>query len=404
MANPRLKYMAPFVAPPAFFESDGVHLNSDAGASFIHYLVATADLLFPPSEEAASDATDSSSEQTAPQALSKLSRDVSSLRAEVRSRRSQDNVVFARIKEDRDFEINKSREDRCTISGLNVSTAPPQDPLERKEFFKTLVSSLVAEALPELTDPPKVLDVLVNMRYGRGPPFFEIKFDSANSSAAFRVAAAKLAKAGTGSFKGVFVSNTVNLSTRIRIDILKLIAKRLSTATEFSYVQGFSSRPTLHYVSRAFDPDLGAAPLPPATGTGRSYTFAESVERWGDLLTRQSLEPVRRKAVQAFSGCLEQYFVVLSDRLPEPDNDIFSCLMCPMPPGRTFHPRGQQRAGGRQSRGQYRGRGGFAVPGVSQRPPSDVQASSTSALATRDSSVKRGLSPESNVDEPSKKK
>ena len=394
MGNPRLKYMAPFVAPPTFFEADGVHLNADAGTSFVHYLVASADLLFPPSEDVAQE----SAEAVAPLALSDLARDVSELRTEVRRRRCQDNLVFARIKEDRDFEINKSREDRCTISGLTVSSAPPQDPKERKEFFKTMISSLVTEALPEAANLSLVLDVIVNMRYSRGPPFFEVKFDSATSSAAFRVAAAKLAKSGTGSFKGVFVSNTVTLSTRIRIDILKLIAKRLTTTTEFSYVQGFSSRPILHYLARVIDPELrGPAPVP-ATGTGRSYTFAESVERWGDLLTRHSLESVRRKATQAFSGCLEQYFVVLSDRQPELDNDIFSRLLCPSSSTRSFQPRGYRRAAGRQSRGQYRGRGGPTGANVEPSLYSNVLSG-----ARRDPAPKRGPSPDSVDEEPSKK-
>ena len=103
MANPRLRYMAPFVAPPTFFEADGVHLNSDAGASFIHYLVASADLLFPISEDADSEAA---TELSTPKALSQLTRDVNSLRTEIRQRRCQDTVVFARIKEDRDFKTS----------------------------------------------------------------------------------------------------------------------------------------------------------------------------------------------------------------------------------------------------------------------------------------------------------
>ena len=404
MGNSRLKYMAPFVAPPNFFEADGVHLNADAGTSFIHYLVASADLLFPASDDVTPESAGPQTESVAAPALSKLSRDVSELRAEVRHRRCQDNLVFARIKEDRDFEVNKSREDRCTISGLTVRSAPPQDPKERKEFFKALISSLVSEALPEASDPPKVLDVIVNMRFGRGPPFFEVKFESAVSSASFRVAAAKLAKAGSGSFQGVFVSNTVNLSTRIRIDIMKLIAKRLSTDTEFSYVQGFSSRPTLHYLARVVDPGLGGALPHPATGTGRSYTFAESVERWGDLLTRQSLELVRRKAAQAFSGCLEQYFVVLSDRLPEPEQDIFSRLICLSSASRPYQSRGYRRASGRPFRGQHRGRSSFAGANSVQPVPGGTRATTTfAAIAPRDPSTKRSMSPGLDNEEPSKK-
>ncbi len=347
MCNPNLKFMSPFVAPPSFFEADGLHLNSDAGLSFVHYLVSNSDLLYPPEMGNSIEASmnvgkqNQSGPSSAPLVtqsaaplpsltLSGLAQDVSVLRSEVKRRRLQDNLLFARIKEDRDHEKNRSREDRCTLSGVKVTTPPPIDPRERKEFFKALISELVAEACPSEEERPQVADVLVNMRQGRGPPCFEVKFNSIASSLKFRVAAAKLAKEKTGSFDGLFVSNTVNLSTRIRIDILKLLAKCLTTSTEICYVQGFSSRPTLHYRVREADPDqpppVNPSPMV-APGTGRSYTFTEGVERWGHLLSPQSLSSVRRKAYQAFHGCLEQYFVVLSDQTAlDPVDSMFSRL------------------------------------------------------------------------------
>ena len=212
MSNPRLKFMTPFVAPPSFFESDGVHLNSDAGLSFIHHLVNNSDQLFPPDSGTVAVAQ---SDASIAVAVSGLSRSVFELRSEVQRRRLQDNLVFARIKEDRDHEINRSREDRCTLSGLAVAAPPPSGAKERKEFFKDLVSKLVEEACPGVEARPLVLDVLVNMRFGRGPPFFEVKFDSVASSLKFRLEASTLAKDKTGSFDGIFVSNTVNMSTRI---------------------------------------------------------------------------------------------------------------------------------------------------------------------------------------------
>jgi len=363
MDNPRLKFMSPFVAPPSFFESDGVHLNADAGASFINYLVSSADLLFP-DLPALPDPNPTGVTEIS--GLARLALTVSALREDVDRRRRQDNLVFARIKEDRDHEINRSREDRCTLSGLKVFSAPPADAKARKEFFKQLITTLVAEACPRAENPPIVIDVLVNMRPGRGPPYFEVKFDSVASSTMFRMAAAKLAKDEVGSFQGVFVSNTVNQSTRIRIDIMKLIAKHLTTATELSYVQGFSSRPTLHYHVKECNP---SGPPSTAIGTGRSYTFTESVERWGHLLTPQSLAAVRRKASQAFHGCLEQYFVVLSDHPPpEASDDLFTRLLPVRPPGRS-HRGGRPFSFRRGTRGTHQARSTRSAPSVALTLP-----------------------------------
>ena len=359
MSNPNLKFMTPFVAPPAFFETDGVHLNADAGLAFVHFLVSNSDLLFPPSSTAIATVQGDASVSAS---ITSLSRSVDELRSDVHRRRLQDNLLFARIKEDRDFEINKAREDRCTISGLSISTPPPSDPQEKKAFFISVVTKLVEEACPEAEGRPTVVDVLVNMRFGRGPPYFEVKLDSVASSLKFRVAASKLAKDGAGSFSGLFISNTVNLSTRVRIDILKLIAKRLTTPTEVGYVQGFSSRPTLHYRMKDVPYEEGRAPVIPVNtpGTGRSYNFVESVERWGQLLSAGSLESVRRKASMSFSGCLEQYFVVLRDQAHQDPGDSFISRLTGSSGRGSYSgrfPRGQRYSGRRGGSSSSRGRG-----------------------------------------------
>ncbi len=394
MCNPQLKFLSPFVAPPSYFESDGIHLNSDAGVTFVRFLVSGCDQLFPPDSGTAVPAPPSDVSVAA--SLTSLSRSIDDLRSDVRRRRLQDNLLFARIKEDRDHEINKSREDRCTISGLVVRAPPPQGARERKEFFKDLISKLIEEACPEPDGRPVVLDVLVNMRFGRGPPYFEVKLDSPASSLKFRTAAAKLAKDDTGSFANLFISNTVNLSTRIRIDILKLIAKRLTTTSEVAYVQGFSSRPTLHYRMKEVAPIPTAADEPTAVvatpGTGRSYTFTESVERWGHLLSTGCLEPVRRKAVQAYSGCLEQYFVVLSDQAPSDSDDSFIDRL-------TAPTRGRGQGSSRPPRGfRFPGRRGPSrsfMSGGTTRPqqsePSIPAVASAPPVTVEPSSLKRVL-------------
>ena len=286
------------------------------------------------------------------QAVTSLTSLTGSLRSEVVARRLQDNLIFARLKEEQDYSFNKNREDRFTVTGVQVSVAPPRDPIERKAFFKNLLSGLVAEACPELTPTPEVLDVYVNMRYGRGPPFLEARLNSAEASSAFRVAAAKLAKDESPNFRVLFVANAVTLTTRVRIEILKALAKRLTTKNEEAYVQSFSSRPMLHYQSR------GHA-LHPAPGTNRSYSFVEAVGRWGDRLTTVELLPAYRRARPAFIGCLEQYFVVLKESEPREDatsgfDQLFGSRPRASPSAATWSRGGRER-GARQSFRAFRG-------------------------------------------------
>ncbi len=97
MCNPNLKFMAPFVAPPAYFESDGIHLNQDAGSSFIFYIVSSCDELFPATseQEGIVSPPDGSMVQAS---IASLSKSVNDLRSDVIRRRLQDNLIFARIK------------------------------------------------------------------------------------------------------------------------------------------------------------------------------------------------------------------------------------------------------------------------------------------------------------------
>jgi len=356
--NGQIQLLAPYVAMPGSFESDGVHLNSESGLSFIQYMINGLDQLLPEENPTIRDGASviesssissrlpaigtasapggsllvppfgssvpapslsvnlaTSSPQMLQDAVASLTSLTGTMRSEVTARRLQDNLIFARLKEDQDFAFNKNREDRFTLSGLKIDplNPPPQDLSERKEYFKGIMSALISKACPDLDPPPQVLDVFVNMRSGRGPPFFEVRLESVKSCASFRLAAAQLAKDETSDFANLFIANSVTLTTRVRIEILRAIATSLTTETEEAYVQSFSSRPMLHYQTR---PGV----LYQALGTNRSYSFVEAVGRWGDKLATVDLLPAYRRARPAFIGCLEQYFVVLKESEPSQDS------------------------------------------------------------------------------------
>ena len=277
-------------------------------------------------------------------ALETLTGLTSNLSSEVKVRRNQDNLIFARLKEDRDYEFNRNRENRFTVTGL-VLPSIPSDPKERKEFFRVKLNELFAEACPELElDPkPDVVDVYVNMRYGQESPFLEARMNSVEAASAFRVAASQLARDESPNFKDLFIANAVTLSTRVRIEILRAISKALTTDETEAFVQGFSSRPLLHYHTlehchRRIE------------GTGRSYTFVEAVSKFGDQATPYSLLPAYRRARPAFIGCMEQYFVVLKEGEPPGLSGPLSSRG-----GGSFGSRGYRGARGGGARGGWRG-------------------------------------------------
>jgi hypothetical protein len=381
LSSPQVTCLAPFIAPGSYFDSDGIHLNAAAGVEFIKYIISGVDQSFPvvdciqlPSSSPDDFTTSSSSEfRSLANAVRELTNVTQKFHADALTRREQDNLVFARLKEDRDYELNKSRENRFTVSGLQLrgDQVPPRDPVQRKEFFRDILQKLVDEACPDVDPKPVVKDVYVNMRHGLGAPFIEGRMDSVESSTAFRIAGAKLAKDEVSSFKGLFIANAVTLSTRVRIEILRSLGTILTTGSQEAFVKGFSSRPVLCVKTK--NPELPPTAEPTSSDPGRNYTFCEAIEKWGHRLGQVSLTKAYRKARPAFNGCLEQYFVVLREFETEESDGIFEMLSSSNTHPMGFVPRGYRRGAPRSQPYNPRGPRGYRATrrpysGGSKRP------------------------------------
>ena len=239
-------------------------------------------------------------------ALTKLAVSSSELEAQVRLRRQRDNLVFARIKEEADSDQNRSKENRVAISGLARASDGLTTHQAKKEYYSKVVMDLVAKACPSLEPKPAIVDIIVSLRRDQANPSIEAIFDSPSGALAFRKAASTLAKDLDPAFASLFFSNTVTQATRVRIEIMKAIAKKLTTTTENAFVQGFISRPVLRYLVREGAPSFCA-------GTGRSYSFVDCVTRYGDLVQAKDLTTAYKRAGATFRGAMEQYFVLLSE-------------------------------------------------------------------------------------------
>ena len=129
--------------------------------------------------------------------------------------------------------------------------------LEKKEHYKQVVTALVASAFPVPEPAPLVIepkplfiDVTVSLQRDQAKPSVEARFDTVEGAAKFWKAAAALAKAKNQDFVQLFFWNSITHVTRVRIKIMKAIAKTLTTETEKAFVQGFISRPVMRYLSQ----------------------------------------------------------------------------------------------------------------------------------------------------------
>jgi hypothetical protein len=285
------------------FEKDGFHLTKNSGAIFVECTLDAAEAVFRSSFVDLSTEPDEEDNRAgdrpaAAEALSVVER-LDRLEFSVEERRWNDNLMFARTREELDTATNKTKEDRIIMTGLTSSTPPPHDKAQRSQWIRQVVIDTLKRIKPDFNG--KIGFVNQGKNNGREIPMVEVKMGSIEDAANIRRAFAEKRKEGDGKSLGrLYVANSVTLSTRVRIDVMKAIARKLSTGTEAAHVSAFSSRPILH-VKNLNDQ------------TTRAYTFIDAVIKYRSALRKGDLDEAYRRAGSAFRGQVEQHFVVLHE-------------------------------------------------------------------------------------------
>jgi hypothetical protein len=285
------------------FEKDGYHLTKNSGAIFIECALDAAEAVFRSSfVDLAEDEDFRDSRQQKPTNDLSVEERLDKLETEVDERRWNDNLMFARTREELDTATNKTKEDRIIMTGLTSSTPAPRDRAQRSQWIRQVVIDTIKKIVPDFDG--KIGFVNQGKNNGREIPMVEVKLGSTECATNIRKAFADKRKEGDGKSLGrLYVANSVTLSTRVRIDVLKAIARKISTGTDAAHVAAFSSRPILHVKSGS-------------TGdqTMRAFTFIDAVIKYGSILKKNDLDEAYRRAGSAFRGQVEQHFVVLNER------------------------------------------------------------------------------------------
>jgi hypothetical protein len=287
------------------FEVDGIHLDKNSGANFVECTLEAAEAVFRSSMiDLAEDDDDENSEigdKTKSFRGLSVGQRLDRLEAKIDERRWNDNLMFARTREELDTATNKSKEDRIIMTGLTSSVPPPKDKAQRSQWIRQVVVDTIKRFKPDFDG--KIGFVNQGKNNGREIPMVEVKLGSIETASNIRKAFADKRKEGDGKSLGrLYVANSVTLSTRVRIDVMKSIAKKISVGNESAYVAAFSSRPILHVKS-----------LNPDDANIRAFTFIDSIIKYGSIIVRGDLEEAYRRAGASFRGQLEQHFVVLNE-------------------------------------------------------------------------------------------
>lgn len=209
----------------------------------------------------------------------------------------EDDVVFARLSEESDYRWNQTKSDRLAVVGLK-STEYPTGLSERKEFLSGRLRPLIEDVVGEV-----VFDVypkLSGLQNERVPPFI-LRFPNAKDCDKFKRDGCK-SSLSFPDIKGAGFQPCVTPATRVRIEILRAIARKI-VGDQAGYCPIYAMRPVLHVGPRV-DGRVQAK---------ESLTFGPAVQKYGNLLHASDLSFAYKSVGESFKGCLRQTFVVLNE-------------------------------------------------------------------------------------------
>ena len=299
-----------FDLPSQYFADDNIHLTDAMGLQFLQAIVYYAEKVYE-AEVVDLEKMDTNVEPVAGgsgsvevETKKPIQDQIDAIIRDTMKRRHFDSLVTARIREEMDHLINVKREDRIIVTGLESQTPMPADKLEQKKWRDELVGAALNYLVPESSKG--IAFITPGRRVERGvPTMFEVRMKEKDLAGKIRKEfSARMrdkARLQADHYGRLFVANSVKLATRVRSDILKVIAQRCANDNEDFFVIGFTSRPVLSI--RRKD-----------STSQYALSFADAVSKFGSGISRGELQVAYGRAGESFVGQLQQNFVVLHDK------------------------------------------------------------------------------------------
>ena len=299
-----------FDLPSQYFADDNIHLTDAMGLQFLQAIVYYAEKVYE-AEVVDLEKMDTNVEPVAGgsgsvevETKKPIQDQIDAIIRDTMKRRHFDSLVTARIREEMDHLINVKREDRIIVTGLESQTPMPADKLEQKKWRDELVGAALNYLVPESSKG--IAFITPGRRVERGvPTMFEVRMKEKDLAGKIRKEfSARMrdkARLQADHYGRLFVANSVTLATRVRSDILKVIAQRCANDNEDFFVIGFTSRPVLSI--RRKD-----------STSQYALSFADAVSKFGSGISRGELQVAYGRAGESFVGQLQQNFVVLHDK------------------------------------------------------------------------------------------
>jgi hypothetical protein len=307
------------------FERDGVHLTKAAGNAFVANLIGMAEDCFDaPHIEIDDDEEESSinkllrAGQESSKArknsdlsdLKKVTHDLkgwkTTLETSFHTRFMADNLMFARLRNEMDSETNRKREDRTLVTYLIDPENLPKQTTERNEALRKAAKEFCIKIKEDFDG--EVMFATTTGRSERGNLMLEFRLDSVEKAREIRKAFAisRPTNKLPAEMEKIQMSTVITLATKVGIEIMKAMARKIESQRETAYVPMFLPRPILHIKVK----------VPGGKGLHlNSLTFAEAIQQYGEKLNQDDLVSAYQKAGGNFKGQMRQHFVVLAENV-----------------------------------------------------------------------------------------
>ena len=296
---PNLRLLESFPTPE--FQADGVHLTAYSGLRFVVHLFDSAKVLAEAPAVAPDLAQTNESVRVVADRVGVLEQDHARLAAAL----SFKTAVDAELDE---FMENVRYEDHFTIAGL----PGPTSGLSTRDW-QTQVQGQIQDKLQLLLGRQPPIAYVQNVTGNRkdGIKVFLVKMVNLDDSKLIRTKFGSFFKAG-GPVRhpgliGLSVRNRMTLGTRVRIEIMKLLAERYKSSNPGAKTQvvNYESRPTMKFT-------------PPSSASDRRplhFNYIQAIKRLPVDFTLEELTPIYKMLASSteLAGKLRSTFVVLSD-------------------------------------------------------------------------------------------
>lgn len=337
--------------------SDGVHLHAESGSRYFDYFVnccldlleiADTDELEMDISQPDSGALTSSALPTTQDIMNLLNTtvvprldEISGLRNKITAtaetqaaRASQDDIMFARHSEELDHLKNERWANRVVVVNFIDKDFPSTLPEKKSRLsakFGPLIEEILGEIVYDIYPRPSTFDS------GTVPPF-EIRFPSDQDCRKFKQQAYKLIREKPEVWGDLGFHPKMTLASRVRVEILRAIARKVLSPTQSAYCPIYSVRPILH---------LGPLVDKKVQRT-ETLTYVDAVLKFRHLLTINDLGFAYKRLGYGFHNVLRQMFIVLN----EEDRATYNATH-----GRTAGSSENQSKGVKRGQDHQRGRG-----------------------------------------------